>query len=84
MLQAQDRAIAEAGLLGSMYWFGRVDQHLSDHALEEMLAAESLSMTAADIQLEAQRCGAEMEVRGKAMTDIGASPAEREAKRQTR
>ena len=55
-----------------MFFFGRVDSVLSGQALEKRLAAEGEALEDSPMGPLLQRCAQFMEVRGKAMQDLGA------------
>jgi hypothetical protein len=50
---------------------GRLDGRAPNLDLENRIVAEMPRMTPDVIRAEGQRCGAEMQARGKLMTDVG-------------
>jgi hypothetical protein len=84
MISSQDTKINTAGYIGLMYWMGRLDGRAPNLDLENRIMAELPEMTPDVIRAEAQRCGAEMQVRGKALTEIGNDLVQRGEKRNSR
>lgn len=84
LAQSQDPAMAQIGLLASMFWFGRVDRRMTDRELEKLMKEQAMATTSADLKLDLQRCGDEMKVRGQVMTQIGQRISRQEEKRDLR
>jgi hypothetical protein len=82
--QSEDKALASAGTMGSLYWLGRLDSSLSEDEIENRITAISDKLTQADIRLDLQRCGTEMQQRGDMMQRIGAKLKQRAAKGDSR
>jgi hypothetical protein len=72
LAQSSDPKVQMAGLLGSMYWFGRVGAQVPDQNLEDRIMAEVEQMKTGEVfQAEAKRCGLEMAARGQKLQAIG-------------
>jgi hypothetical protein len=69
--QVEDAA-KEAFQLASMFFFGRVDSVLSGPELEKRLATEGQAIEGTQMGPILQRCAKFMEVRGRAMQEVGA------------
>jgi len=72
MTQLQNPSLQAAGMMSVMYWMGRLDGRTPDLDLEDRLIAELKAMNPEEFQATAQRCGAALQMRGKAMSDMGA------------
>lgn len=66
-----DPKLKQAGMMSSLYWFGRVEGRLSDTALEERLTKIAETMSPELFKAEAKRCGEILQQRGTAMQAIG-------------
>ena len=67
-----DPNVKNAGLMAALYYLGKVDGRDPRLDLESRLKQEFLQLSAQQVQAEASRCGAELGVRGKAVSEIGA------------
>jgi len=67
-----DPNVKNAGLMAALYYLGRVDGRQPTLDLEARLKQAYEQMSLQDVQAEARRCGAELGVRGKAVSEIGA------------
>lgn len=82
LVSLKDPAIRTAGLAATMYWLGRANALMDDAALDRRMMEEASRMTGTDLKLEGQRCGAEMEARGKALEATGRKLEALEARRR--
>jgi hypothetical protein len=64
---------AQAGLMGFLYWLGRLDGAAPEFPLEERIRALAPTLSEEFLQAEAQRCGREMTERGTEVQTIGQS-----------
>jgi hypothetical protein len=71
MSSSQDVKMNTAGIIGAMYWVGRLDGRAPNLDLESRIKSEIPNMNPDVMQAERQRCGAEMQVRGKVLTEVG-------------
>ena len=70
-----------AGLMGSMYYFGRIDGRAPDADLEQGIVDASLTISnAAKFAAEAELCGALLAARGKILEQAGLRVQARAAK----
>ncbi|MGZ3376866.1 MAG: hypothetical protein ACXU8S_09730 [Phenylobacterium sp.] len=67
-----DPKIQSAGVMASLYFLGKLDGRTPTLDLETRLKDELTHYNPQDLQADAVRCGAELAVRGKAVSDIGA------------
>jgi hypothetical protein len=67
-----DPKIQNAGVMASLYFLGKLDGRTPTLDLESRLKDELLKYNPQDLQADATRCGGELAVRGKAISDIGA------------
>ena len=74
---SDDQTARTAGLLASLYYFGRLDGRAPNLDLENRMVAEIERMTPEEIRAEAPRCGSTMKDRGQALTAIGNHLVER-------
>lgn len=70
-MQNKDPNIANIGKVASVYWMGRVNGAYPNANLKQQLAAQVRTMQATNLQAEAQRCDAEMKMRGEQMHEAG-------------
>jgi hypothetical protein len=77
-----DGAMRAAAQLATMFYFGRVDSVLSGAALEQRVEAEAKGLEGRPLGPLLQQCGDFMQVRGKALEDLGAKLDAREQARQ--
>jgi hypothetical protein len=68
---SENPAAKTAGLIGSMYFLGRLDGRTPNADLESQIIAQIKTMTSADYKAEAVRCGEILVVKGKTTTDMG-------------
>ena len=69
--RATDSTQRSAGLMLSLYYIGRLDGHNPGFDLENAIAQQMEKMTPADYASEAQRCGGNLQNKGKQITVIG-------------
>jgi hypothetical protein len=72
-----DATYKSAGMMLSMYYFGRLDAHVPKLDIEDLIVKEVTTMTQADYGSEAQRCGGDLTAKGQEMTRIGKDLVER-------
>jgi hypothetical protein len=72
MAQNTDPNVQNVGLMAGLYYLGKLDGRDPRLDLEARLKQELAQMKPAEMVAEAQRCGAQLTARGKAMTEIGA------------
>jgi len=66
-----DPKLQTAGLIGTMYWLGRLDGRAPDMDLESQIISELKTMVGERFRAEARRCGEILVVKGKATVDMG-------------
>jgi hypothetical protein len=84
LASSTDAAVRSAGMISTFYWFDRIDARVPDAELTRMLQDEVETMTGADLKLEAQRCGGELNERGRAMQAMGKAFDDGARKKQMR
>lgn len=72
-----DATYKSAGMMLSMYYFGRLDAHVPKLDIEDLIVKEITTMTSADYGSEAKRCGSNLTEKGQEMTRIGKDLIER-------
>jgi hypothetical protein len=66
-----DPAIKMSGMIGTQYYFGRIDARVDTIDLEKVLATEVATLTDAEIPSLLKSCGARMKSRGELLSAIG-------------
>jgi hypothetical protein len=74
---SDDQTAKTAGLLASLYYFGRLDGRAPNLDLENRMVGEIEKMTPDEVRSEAARCGSIMRERGQTLTAIGNHLVER-------
>jgi len=72
-----DATYKSAGMMISMYYFGRLDAHVPKLDIEDLIVKEVTTMTQSDFGSEAKRCGGNLTTKGQEMTKIGEDLIER-------
>ena len=72
LMSSNDPTQQQQGLMGTLYYVGRLDGRTPDLDLEARLRGEVAQLTPQVMAAEAQRCSAQLIARGKALQDIGA------------
>lgn len=67
----EDKEISQAGILISQYYLGRLDGRSPGLDLEAAIEAETKGMDDAQMKALLERCGAEVEKRGKDVEALG-------------
>ena len=71
LAQNKESAVATAGLMGSLYFLGRLDPALEEVEAERQLIEMITKLDAAELQRDLERCGAEMKTKGAMLQRIG-------------
>jgi hypothetical protein len=71
MAGSQDAQLSQAGALAAYYYLGKIDGRAPAIDLEDAIRRSSSSPSAGQFAAEAQRCGDELQTRGREITDIG-------------
>jgi hypothetical protein len=71
MTAANTDEMKATSLVGVMYYMGKLDGRQPDFDLESAVIAQIKAMTPEDVTKEAQRCGTELQARGKSLQEIG-------------
>ncbi len=75
-----DPTYKSAGMMLSLYYFGRLDARVPKLDLGDLTAKEVSAMTPADYSSEAKRCGGNLTDKGQELTRIGTDLAARSQK----
>jgi hypothetical protein len=71
LLSQSDATKKSAGMMLTIYYFGRLDAHIPKLDVESLIMKEVDSMTPQDFVAEAKRCGNNLAVKGQEMSRIG-------------
>jgi hypothetical protein len=74
---SQDPDDQSLGMLGTMYWLGRLDGRTPAQDLEKQMQAGAFDMRPVDEKAEAARCAQVMTTRGPVLTKLGAEKQQR-------
>ena len=79
MADSKEPAIQTSGLMGQLYWMGKLDGRTPGLDMETAVMAELPKMLGDLFQSESQRCGKELRERGKAEVEMGQDMQKRAA-----
>ena len=79
MADSQEPAIQTSGLMGQLYWMGKLDGRTPGLDMETAVMAELPKMLGDLFQSESARCGKELRERGKAEVEMGKDMQKRAA-----
>ena len=68
---SSDPKLQTAGMIGTMYWLGRLDGRAPGINLESQIISEMKTMVGDRFRAEARRCGEILVAKGKVTTDMG-------------
>ena len=71
MVGNKDDSIKQIGLMTSLYYLGKIDSKNPTTDLEQPIYDELTKITPVTAEAIGKRCGAELQARGKSLTDVG-------------